>query len=108
MSERLFPLGSRVTLSDLAADPYSTLKPLREREPVSWIPEVAQWFVTRRADVLEVLRDREAFVTDSETSLQRDLFGMHMLSAEGALHSQYKRQCFPPFRTHAVNTTASG
>jgi len=55
--EARFPLGARVRLADLDADPYPTLGALRRDEPVSWVPETRMWFVTRRDDIVGVLRD---------------------------------------------------
>jgi hypothetical protein len=43
-----FPIGASVTVEQLAADPHSHLARLREREPVSWLPALDGWLVTRR------------------------------------------------------------
>lgn len=102
-----FPLGRVVTLAMLSVDPYPTFARLRAAEPVSWIPEVGMWFITRRADVLRVLRDRATFTTDSPSSLLRETFGAHMLSTEGRQQARYKSQCFPPFRPEAVERHAA-
>ncbi|HWQ33030.1 MAG TPA: cytochrome P450 [Blastocatellia bacterium] len=103
---RAFPLGRAVTLERLSVDPYPILAQLRAAESVSWIPEVGMWFVTRRDDVLTVLRDRETFTTDEPSSLLRETFGAHMLSTEGRQQARYKSQCFPPFRPEAIERRA--
>jgi cytochrome P450 len=105
-------LGRDVRLADLAVDPYPILARLRQDEPVSWIDEAQMWFVTRRADVVSVLRDPETFRTDSPHSTIRDTFGEQMLSAEGEQHRRYKSQCNAPFnarsvREHAVPLTTA-
>ena len=97
-----FPLGASIRLADLSVNPYPIFERLRESEPVTWVPELGQWFVTRRNDVLKVLRDRDTFTTDSPKSLLRDLFGAQMLSLEGPRQARHKRQCFPPFRGEAL------
>ena len=74
--EERFRLGSQVRLADLSVEPYGIFRKLQASEPVTWVAELGQWFVTRREDVLTVLRDREAFTTDSPRSLLRDLFGI--------------------------------
>ena len=61
------------------------------------------WFVTRRSDVLAVLRDPETYRTDSPRSTIRDTFGTQMLSAEGELHRRFKSQCNPPFNMRSVH-----
>ena len=96
-------LGRSVRLQDLAVDPYPILARLRAEEPVSWVDEAQMWFVTRRADVITVLRDPDTFSTDSPRSTIRDTFGSQMLSAEGEQHRRYKSQCSAPFNTRAVN-----
>ncbi len=91
-----FPLGAAVRLADLAVDPYPILADLRTSEPVSWVPETGMWFVTRRDDVLDVLRDPERFTTDAPSTI-RDMFGAHMMTTEGPTQIRYKRKCLPPF-----------
>src|SRR5262245_54600859 len=39
------------------ADPYPFYKLMRERDPVHWNGTVRIWFLTRHADVSELLRD---------------------------------------------------
>jgi cytochrome P450 len=49
------------TLGELDADPHLAYARLREREPVSWLPDVGQWLVTGWHDVRTVLCDTERF-----------------------------------------------
>jgi cytochrome P450 len=95
-----------VRLSDLAIDPYPILARLREATPLAWVEETQMWFVTRRTDVLSILRDPETYRTDSPRSTIRDTFGTQMLSAEGDLHRRYKSQCNPPFNMRSVQSHA--
>jgi cytochrome P450 len=99
-------LGRDVRLHDLDLDPYPILARLRAEEPVSWVEEAQMWFVTRRDDVVHVLRDTETYRTDSPHSTIRDTFGEQMLSAEGEQHRRYKSQCNPPFNARAVREYA--
>jgi cytochrome P450 len=98
--------GERVRLQDLATDPYPILARLRAEEPVAWVDQARMWFVTRRADVLDVLRDPELFRTDSPNSTIRDTFGEQMLSAEGERHRRYKSHCNAPFNARSVKEQA--
>ena len=61
-----FPLGAQVRLADLDADPYPILARLRREEPVTWVPETQMWFLTRRAEIVDVLRDASRFTTEAE------------------------------------------
>ena len=46
--------GERIGLEDLERDPYPIYARLREEEPVSWVPAVQLWLVTRYEDVRTV------------------------------------------------------
>jgi cytochrome P450 len=65
------------------------------------------WLVTRRDDVLTVLRDTEAFTTDHAASPIRATFGSQMLSAEGETQRRFKSACAPPFNRRAVEVDAA-
>ncbi|MBA3690317.1 MAG: cytochrome P450, partial [Actinobacteria bacterium] len=44
-------IGGTVTIEDLERDPYPIYARLRDEEPVSWVPAVGLWLVTRFDDV---------------------------------------------------------
>lgn len=85
-------------LSDLDVDPYPILADLRAHEPVTWVPETRMWFVTRRDDIVAILRDPRRFTTDAERSTIRDIFGAHMMTTDGEVALRYKRKCLHAFR----------
>ncbi len=41
----------------IMADPYPYYRRMRERDPVHWSDTIRAWFLTRHADVVELLRD---------------------------------------------------
>ena len=47
-------IGESITLEALERDPYPIYAALREDEPVSWVPAVGLWLVTRHDDVRHV------------------------------------------------------
>ena len=53
-----FPLGAAITLDELDADPYPALARPRAEEPVSRVPVLDGWLVTRRDLCIEVRRGR--------------------------------------------------
>src|ERR671918_254958 len=63
--EAAFPIGAAASLAELELDPHPLLARLREREPVSWLPALGGWLVTRRDLALEAMRDAEAFPLDA-------------------------------------------
>jgi hypothetical protein len=60
----VFPLGAAVTLADLDHDPHPWLARLRDTEPVSWLPALHGWLVTRHDLAIAVMRDSAAFTVD--------------------------------------------
>ena len=100
--EERFPIGSRVRIADLERDPYPILGELREHEPVSWIPALGMWFLTRHADIVAVLHDPESFTTDHADSTIQDTFGRQMLSVDGENHRRYKHECLGSFTGKAA------
>ncbi|PCC73857.1 hypothetical protein SAMN02745121_06224 [Nannocystis exedens] len=48
------------------ADPYPTLRRMREEDPVFWHPVLKSWVLTRYADVQRVLRDSKSEFSNSK------------------------------------------
>jgi cytochrome P450 len=97
-----FPLGVAITLADLADNPYPIYARLRVAEPISWLPALGMYYVTRYEDVRALLLDPEHFTTASEHSTIFDTFGAHMLTVEGKAHDQYRALFQPNFTPGAV------
>jgi cytochrome P450 len=86
----VFPLGEAVALADLEADPHPLLARLRQHEPVSWLPALNGWLVTRRDLALQVLRDSAAFTVDDPRFSTARVVGPSMLSLDGAEHGRHR------------------
>ena len=97
-----------IELESLAANPYPVLHQLRSTTPVTRAHSAggAMWLVTRRDDVLEILRDPGNFSTDDPASPIRDTFGAQVLSAEGEAQRRFKSALAPPFNRRAVDVDA--
>lgn len=89
-------------LASLSSDPYPHYRRLREREPVSWVPALNMYLVTRYDLVQTVLRDSVHYISGTDRSLVYDTFGTHMLTTDGELHDLYKQPLLPGFRPAAV------
>jgi cytochrome P450 len=85
-----FPIGEAVTLAELEADPHPQLARLREHEPISWLPALNGWLVTRRDLALRVLRDSVAFTVDDPRFSTARVVGPSMLSLDGAEHGRHR------------------
>ena len=101
-AERTFPLGAGVTLEQLDQDPHPALATLREREPVSWLPALGGWLVTRYDLAVHVMRDAETFTVDDPRFSTAQVVGPSMLSLDGEAHSRHRAPFAAPFRPRAV------
>lgn len=97
-----FPLGASTTLAELARDPHPRLALLRAHEPVSWLPELNGWLVTRRDLALDVMRDAAAFTVDDPRFTTAQVVGPSMLSLDGPEHTRHRDPFAAPFRPRAV------
>lgn len=76
-------------------NPYPIFEQMLDHEPVSWIQEIGMWYVTRRADVLQILADTDTFTVVSDQSLMRQAMGYNMLTTDGCEQTRLRR----PFNT---------
>jgi cytochrome P450 len=97
-----FPLGAAVTLADLDGDLHPTLRRLREREPVSWLPALGAWLVTRRDLAQRVLRDSSGFTVDDPRFSTARVVGPSMLSLDGPEHKRHRDPFADAFRRAEV------
>lgn len=97
-----FPLGAATTLAELARDPHPRLALLRAQEPVSWLPELNGWLVTRRDLALSVMRDAETFTVDDPRFSTAQVVGPSMLSLDGDRHARHREPFTAPFRPREV------
>jgi cytochrome P450 len=85
-----FPIGAAATIAELEGDPHPLLARLRASEPVSWLPVLGGWLVTRRDLALAVMRDAETFTVDDPRFSTARVVGPSMLSLDGAEHARHR------------------
>ncbi len=85
-----YPLGAALSLETLETDPHAALAELRRREPVSWVPALEGWLVTRRDLCIEVMRDATTFTVDDPRFSTAQVVGQSMLSLEGDEHRRHR------------------
>ncbi|MFG3291975.1 cytochrome P450 [Streptomyces sp. NPDC048179] len=103
-----FPLGASTTLAELARDPHPRLALMRAHEPVSWLPELNGWLVTRRDLALDVMRDSVTFTVDDPRFTTAQVVGPSMLSLDGAEHARHREPFAAPFRPRRVHEGFAG
>jgi cytochrome P450 len=97
-----FPLGAAATIEELEGAPYALLARLREREPVSWLPAIGGWLVTRRDLALAAMRDAGAFTVQDSRFTTAQVVGPSMLSLDGPEHERHRTPFVAPLRLGAV------
>jgi cytochrome P450 len=100
--ESSFPIGAAATLEELDRDPHALLARLREREPVSWLPALDGWLVTRRDLALQAMRDPGTFTVDDPRFSTGMVVGPSMLTLDGDEHARHRDPFARPFRLRAV------
>lgn len=101
-TERHFPLGSKVTVEQLTRDPHPVLATLRESEPVSWLPALSGWLVSRHDLAYQVMREDELFTVDDPRFSTAQVVGPSMLSLDGATHARHRGPFASAFRPAEV------
>ena len=91
-------IGTQIDLDLLHDNPYPTFQELLAHEPVSWVPSLNMWLVTRRDDVIAILKNPSTFTNESEHSLIEDTLGRMMLTIDGPPHRRLRNPFAAPFR----------
>ncbi len=100
--ERQFPLGAAITLAQLEGDPHRPLASLRAREPVSWVPVLGGWLVTRHDLAVAAMSDAANLTVDDPGFSTAQVVGPSMLSLDGRDHARHRAPFAAPFRAAAV------
>src|SRR5918995_6448351 len=100
--EAAFPIGAAASLEELELDPHPLLARLREREPVSWLPALDGWLITRRDLALQAMRDSATFTVDDPRFSTGRVVGPSMLTLDGAEHARHRDPFARAFRLDAV------
>jgi cytochrome P450 len=102
-SRSRFPLGASATIAELDGNPHVLLRRLRQDEPVSWLPVLGGWLVTRHDLALRVMRDSETFTVDDPRFSTALVVGPSMLSLDGAAHRRHRDPFTQAFRGAEAN-----
>lgn len=97
-----FPLGAAITIETLSGDPHSALAQLRVNEPVSWVPCLDSWLVTRHDLATAVMSDARTYTVDDPRFSTAQVIGPSMLSLDGDEHARHRAPFVAPFRARAV------
>ncbi len=94
-----------ITVEQMARNPYPFFEQMQVHAPVCWVPAFNMWMLTRHADVMELLRDADAFTMEPQPDYpnpMQELFGPMMLSIDGPDHKRIRDVFIEPFRPRHV------
>lgn len=97
-----FPIGASATVQELEDDPHRLLARLRAAEPVSWLPALGGWLVTRHDLAVQVMRDARSFTVDDPRFSTARVIGPSMLSLDGPAHARHREAFARAFRPAPV------
>lgn len=97
-----FPIGAAITVEELTESPYEALARIRTHEPVTWIPPLNAWWITRRDLGLEAMTDAETFTVDDDRFTTARILGTSMLNLDGTEHVRHRAAFVAPFRPKFV------
>ncbi len=103
-----FPIGASITVADLEGDIAPLLQRLRISEPVSWIPALQAWLVTRHDLAIAVMRDATTYTVDHPAFSTARIIGPSMLSLDGEEHLLHRTPFERPFRPRNVRARFDG
>jgi cytochrome P450 len=101
-------VGETITLEELERDPYPIYRRLRDDEPVSWVPAVQLWLVTRYDDVRHLDLAPDIFTAATDPSTLNRTMGANMLGSEGPDQQRIRRITEGPFRPRDVEERTQG
>jgi cytochrome P450 len=102
------PVGTSIALEELERDPYPIYARLRDEEPVSWVPAVGLWLVTRYDDVRNVDLSPQTFTAATDPSTLNRTMGVNMLGMEGLEQRWIRAITESPFRPRDVEERTQG
>lgn len=99
----MYPIGADATVEELEGpEPHPLLARLRRSEPVSWLPALDGWLVTRHDLALAVMRDAATFTVQDPRFSTGQVVGPSMLSLDGDEHARHRAPFVPAFRVGPV------
>ena len=87
---------------EVQVEALAALARLRAAEPVSWLPSLEGWLVTRHDLVLAAMRDAATFTVDDPRFSTAQVVGPSMLSLDGREHDRHRAPFVGPFRAGEV------
>jgi len=105
MQSQAAQIGDRINVELLAHDPYPVFQEMMTDAPVCWVPSFDLWMITRREDVIAILKDSATFTMNpkkARANPMEDIFGPMMLSIDGLEHRRIREVFYEPFQAGKI------
>ena len=83
-------------------DPYPTLKRMRAKAPIAYVPQLDATLFTRRDDIFVNEKKIEVFSSDQPDGLMTKLMGQNMMRKDGEAHGDERKKIFPTISPRTV------
>ncbi|MFC3613718.1 cytochrome P450 [Lutimaribacter marinistellae] len=83
-------------------DPYPTLKRMRAKAPIAYVPQLGATLITRRDDIFAEEKRVEVFSSDQPQGLMTVLMGQNLMRKDGVDHAAERRAIFPTVSPRTV------
>ncbi|MDX3641571.1 cytochrome P450 [Streptomyces sp. MB09-02B] len=93
-----------IRLSDLWDDPYPIYRKLRRDAPVTFVPAVGRYLITRHEDVVFAEQHPDLFSSREKDSLILRVIGANMLREDDPEHRRIRAAAEPPARPRRIRT----
>ncbi|EKX63691.1 cytochrome P450 [Streptomyces ipomoeae] len=93
-----------IRLEELWDDPYPIYRRLRAEAPVTWVPAVGRYLITRHEDIVFAEQHPELFSSREKDSLVLKVMGANMLREDDPEHRRLRAAAEPPARPRRVRT----
>ena len=93
-----------IDLGEFWRDPYPTLKVLREKAPIAFVPELGATLFTRRDDIYVYEKMVDVFSSHQPQGLMNRLMGHNMMRKDGDAHQAERKAIFPTISPKTVKT----
>ncbi len=83
-------------------DPYPTLKKMRAKAPIAYVPQLGATLFTRRAEIFECEKNIGVFSSEQPGGLMEVLMGKNMMRLDGPPHLEQRKAVFPTLSPRTV------
>ena len=86
-----------IDLNKFSLNPYPDLKVMRDKQPISYVPELGATLMTSRNDIFVNEKLTDIFSSVQPDGLMTKLMGENMMRKDGEFHLEERKATFKSF-----------